>query len=488
MKLSKKAIWLSVASIAVKLVMVGIAWHATESTAQSKVTDYKKYYSNLPVEIARPSLPSIPNRQAKITSYGAVGDGVTLCTEAVAKAIDELASKGGGRVIIPEGVWLCGPIELKSHIELHLEKNALLVFSPNKKLYVTKKSSRCLPAISAKGQTDIAITGHGTIDGNGKYWRPVKRSKVSDVEWKEYAKLGGSTAEEGQLWFPYPLTHYDAITDNAKKEESKRADLFRPTDCERILLSGVTFQNSPRFHVHPCQSTDIVMDGITVRCPWNVQNGDGIDLSNCKRALIVNSTVDVGDDAICMKSGVGESGVKDGPVADVLIEDCTVYHGHGGFVVGSDCAGGMERIVVRHLTMSGTDTGLRFKSATERGGRTEKIFISDIVMNDIKDEAITFSCSYVDRKYNVGGGDKGFDANGSRKVAPYSPEFTDINIERVVCREAATAVHAEGMDDFAAVHDIKIKNSTFFFTQKDKEIDKNCSLSFDNVHFVTFDK
>ncbi|MBQ3636677.1 MAG: glycoside hydrolase family 28 protein [Bacteroidales bacterium] len=476
---SKKLLATAAISLVAKLVIVGLLF-----SSGTKAQDYKGRYKDLQTKLAAPAEPSIKGKDVIVTEFGAKGDGVSLCHEALQKAIDKVSASGGGRVIIPEGVWLSGPIELKSHVELHLYRNAILVFSPDKSLYTTKKSQRCLPAISAKGQTDIAITGHGTIDGSGKYWRPVKRSKVSDTEWKEYKKMGGEEAEEGKLWFPYNLKNFNNITDDAKKEEAKRADLFRPTDCKRILLRGVTFQNSPRFHVHPVTCEDIIIDGITVRCPWNAQNGDGIDLSNCRRALICNSTVDVGDDAICMKSGIGESGVKDGPTEDVLVEDCVVYHGHGGFVLGSDCSGGMKRMVVRRLTMSGTDTGLRFKSAVGRGGKTEKIYISDVVMNDIKDEAVTFSCSYVDKKYSVSEGKDG----ATVKAAPYSPEFSDITIRNVVCREAGVGLLSEGMPDFKAVYDIKMEDCTFFYTEKDRVDDGNCRITLDRVKFVTFDR
>ena len=432
--------------------------------------------------IAQPASPQIPDRQLSIADFGAKPDGISLCSDAFALAIDSLAKQGGGRVVVPEGVWLTGPIELKSHIDLHLADNAMIVFSPDKSLYDIPGANRGKALISAKKATDIAVTGHGTIDGGGKYWRPVKRSKVSDVEWKAFNDMGGTLTDEGKLWFPFNLTHFAPLTDTPQKEEGKRADLFRVTACQRIQLSGVTFQNSPRFHVHPCQSSDVIIDGITVRCPWNAQNGDGIDLSNCKRVLLVNSTVDVGDDAICMKSGIGEKGAADGPVSDVLVSRCTVYHGHGGFVLGSDCAGGMQRIVVSHCTFSGTDTGLRFKSAVGRGGKTSKIFISDVVMNDIKDQAVVFSCAYEDRKYSV----SSEQAGKVKTVAPFSPEFADIHISHVVCREAATAVFAEGMDDWDAVHDVSLSDCSFFFTKQDKAISDNCHLTFNNVSFKTF--
>ena len=202
---------------------------------------------------------------------------------------------------MPFGVWLTGPIQMKSNIELHVEKNAIIYFSPNKALYVDKegKSSRVDACIRASKCQNIAITGEGIIDGNGAQWRPVKRSKVSDVEWKTFKEMGGEELDNGSLWYPFNLkAGYPNIANSAKKQEGMRNDLVRFTNCENLYFSGVTFQNSPRFHVHPINCKNIIIDGITVRCPWNAQNGDAIDLSDCHQALIVNSIVDAGDDEI----------------------------------------------------------------------------------------------------------------------------------------------------------------------------------------------
>ncbi|MCQ2203902.1 MAG: glycoside hydrolase family 28 protein [Bacteroidales bacterium] len=445
--------------------------------------DYGRFYVNTPVELKQVEAPSFPDLTVDLRDYGAKGDGVTLCTSAFEQAISFLNKKGGGHLIVPAGVWLTGPIALKNNIDLHVEMGAIVILSPDKSLAVKEGSERCNPGISASKRTNIAITGHGIIDGNGKYWRPVKKSKVSDVEWKEFKALGGTETDGGKLWMPYNLKHFDNQTTNPKDEEAIRADLVRFTDCTNVLVKDVTIQNSPRFHLHPVRCSNVIIDNVTVRCPWNAQNGDAIDLSNCRQALIVNSIVDAGDDGLCMKSGTAQKGVEDGPCEDILIQDCKVFHAHGGFVIGSDCAGGMKNIVVRNCLFSGTDTGLRFKSAPNRGGKTENIFISNIAMNDIKDAAITFSCSYEDKKYAVNNNDD----KSIAKKAPFSPEFTDIHIDNVVCRESSIALFAEGMDDFDAIYDIDITNSTFFFTKKDKDI-YGAKINLKDVHFVTFDK
>ena len=449
----------------------------------AKAEDYKKYYQDMPVELRQVTAVAIPENTVILTDFGGVGDGVTLNTEAFRKAISALTKKGGGRLVVPQGVWLTGPIQLKDNIDLHITRNAIVLFSPDKSLFVDKdgKSSRCDAGIKASKRKNIAITGEGIVDGNGAQWRPVKRGKVSDVEWKRFKEIGGVERGNGQLWYPWDVkAGYPNIAETPEQQEKMRQDLVRLTDCENVLIKGVTFQNSPRFHVHPCNSRNVIIDGVTVRCPWNAQNGDAIDISDCHQVLIVNSVVDAGDDGLCMKSGNMKPTALVNGCEDILIQDNTVFHAHGGFVIGSESITGMKRIVVRQCQFSGTDTGLRFKSGIGRGGKTEDIFISDIVMNDITDEAIVFQCDYVDRP-------AGHDEKKETKAVKLEkvPDFTDIDITRVVCRGSKTAIKAKGVEGLDCIHDIKISNSTIVYSQKGLDIDENSArLALDNVQVV----
>ena len=429
--------------------------------------DYSKYYQNLPTEVKPVVEVVIPDYAVSVTDFGGVGDGSTLNTEAFRKAISALTKKGGGRVVVPQGVWLTGPIVMKDNIELRIEKNAIVMFSPDKSLYLDKdgKSSRVEPCIKASKRRNIAITGEGIIDGNGVQWRPVKRSKVSDVEWKRFKEMGGVERSNGQLWYPWdPKDGSPNLGDTPEAQEKRRNDLVRFTDCENILFEGVTFQNSPRFHVHPLNSRNVIIDGITVRCPWNAQNGDAIDISDCHQVLIVNSTVDAGDDGLCMKSGKYKEKSLVNGCEDILIQDNTVYHAHGGFVIGSENVCGTKRLVVRQCRFSGTDTGLRFKSGIGRGGKTEKIYISDIVMTDITDEAIIFQCDYVDRPAGREG------ATSSDPKDQFIPQFHDIHINNVVCRGAGTGIYAHGIEGYDCI-DVTIENTTIVNAKKATDID-----------------
>lgn len=422
-----------------------------------------------------PAKVSIPQASVSILDYGAVPDGITLNTEAFRKAVSALEKKGGGHLNVPEGIFLTGPIVLKDCMDLHLERGAVLLMSPDKREFYDGKSVR--PGISASKRHDVSISGEGIIDGNGAWWRPVKRSKVSDVEWKEYLKMGGTVSGDGSLWYASGLKHLPDIAADAKAQEKLRTHLVRFTDCERISVTGVTLQNSPKFHLVPQRCRDIIIDGVTVRCPWNAQNGDGIDLMQCQRALIAHCTVDVGDDGICLKGGAGEKALKDGPCKDIVIEYNTVFHAHGGFVIGSEFSGGMENIIVRHNTFCGTDTGLRFKSAPERGGKTSNIRIHDIQMTDIKDQAIVFQTDYADRP-------AGYENNQAATTQNFVPEFTDIEISRVVCRGCSVAIKADGTEK--TVHGIKISDSVFFWYDTPTQISATPMVTLENVRLESF--
>lgn len=451
--------------------------------------DYTTYYRNLPTPMPSVSAPVFPENTVNLKDFGAVGDGITLNTEAFKKAISSLEKQGGGRLVVPAGVWMTGLISLKDNIDLHLEKNAIIMASPEKSLFIKekngKKDSKCTPLITASKRKNIAITGEGVIDGNGAYWRPVKRSKVSDTEWNEFKEMGGTETDGGKLWFPFNLKHYGNIASTPEAQEKMRTHLIRLTDCQNVLVEGVTIQNSPKFHLIPTHCQNVIVDGVTIRCPWNAQNGDALDISCCKDVLIINNTIDAGDDGICMKGGVGNNSPEDGPCENILIENNAVFHAHGGFVIGSEFSNGMKNIVVRNNRFSGTDTGLRFKSGIGRGGKTENIYISNIYMTDIKDEAIIFECSYIDKKYSV---KEDGQKSAVIKDAPFAPEFTDIHISDVVCRGAKTAISAHGLPGLSCIHNITIDNSTFFYTEKDIDTDETAEIKISGTKFVTFDK
>lgn len=416
--------------------------------------DYSGSLESLPFEMQAPVLPEIPSLTVSLSDFGGKGDGIALNTEAFDRALTHLSEIGGGHLIVPSGIWLTGPIRLRSNIDLHLEKDAIVLFSSDKSLFPVipadqgTSGTMRTPPVFAHNISNFMITGEGVFDGNGEYWRPYKRFKVSDAEWKKLQRL---ELKEVTLYGSH--VYYPTLTNPTENLETKRARLIRVTGCDRFLIRGVVVQNSPSFHVNIVMSHDFVLDGITVRCPWNAQNGDGIDLSSCQRALLKDCSVDCGDDAICLKSGIGDLGRKRGPCKDIVVEDCTVFHGHGGFVIGSDNSGGMENILVRCCRFIDTDVGLRFKSGRDRGGLMTGIYVDSVVMCDIAEEAILFDSYYQEKV-----GDAGNAVAAS--VTADTPRFDGFHISGVVCRDAGTAILCKGLAEMP-VKNVDISDCSF---------------------------
>ncbi len=410
-----------------------------------------------------------------IVQYGAVANGKTLSTQSIQKAIDACHNNGGGVVLIPAGIWISGPLVIKSNVNLHIAQNALLQFTTDFSQYPLVKGDweglpqwRNQSPLSADNAENIAITGKGVVDGSGDAWRQVKKGKMTDSQWKNLLKSGGVLNEKKDTWYPSeialkgslepanpgliddskPLSYYESIKDFL------RPNLLVFTNSKRILLEGVTFQNSAAWCLHPLMSEDITIRNIVVRNPWYSQNGDGIDLESCKNVLIEDSFFDVGDDALCIKSGRDEAGRKRGmPTENVIIRNCIVYHAHGGFVVGSEMSGGARNIFVEDCTFIGTDIGLRFKTTRGRGGIVENIYIKNIFMKDIPGEAILFDMYYMARDpVPMAGEERAEPVVEVLPVDETTPQFRNFYINNVVCNGAATGIFLRG------VPEMQIKN------------------------------
>lgn len=417
-------------------------------------------------------LPQIPDRSFTLTDFGAVGDGLTDNTDAFQRAIQACSEAGGGRVMIPAGLWLTGPLKLASRLELHTEAGAVVLFTKDFEQYPLVMSTfegipsvRCQSPLDAEGLEHIALTGEGVFDGNGEAWRPVKRWKMTGPQWEKLVKSGGVTDREGEFWWPSEAAmngraHTEQLVQEGNHDPSAyeayraylRPNLLSFRKCKYILLDGPTFQNSAAWCLHPWASEHVTVRNVNVRNPWFAQNGDGLDLDSCRYAIIENCSFDVGDDAICMKSGKDEAGRALGiPCEYVTIRDCIVYHGHGGFVIGSEMSGGVRRVRVSDCTFMGTDIGLRFKSARGRGGVVEEIEISRIRMNQIAGEAISFHLFY------AGVEGSGSAQNDVYPVTEGTPIFRNIEIRDVVCSGAHTALIVNGLPEMP-LEDVRLHN------------------------------
>jgi polygalacturonase len=269
-------------------------------------------------------------------------------------------------------------------------------------------------------------------------------------------------SEDKKTWYPTEsslkgskLKNPGQITDDKTPDFYREIkDFLRPNllvlaNCNKILLEGVTFQNSPAWCLHPLMSENITVRNIMVKNPWYAQNGDGIDLESCKNVLIENSVFDVGDDGICIKSGRDAEGRKRGmPTQDVIIRNCTVYAAHGGFVIGSEMSGGAKNIWVNDCTFIGTDIGLRFKTTRGRGGIVENIYINNITMKDIIGEAILFDMYYAAQDPIALTGEKREPPKVETKpVTEETPQFQNIYITNVVADGAEKAIFVRGLPE-----------------------------------------
>ena len=423
--------------------------------AQAQENPYCAYTRQLPFSMSEVAAPVFPKKTVSLAQYGAKGDGKTLCTEAFSKAIDELSRQGGGRLSVPQGVWFTGPIVLKSHVDLHLEKGAVILFSGDMDLYPVIETNyegelrkHCQSPVSAVGQTDIAITGQGIIDGNGICWRPLKKEKVTEGQWKKFTSKGG-VFPRSTMWYP------------SEERVKVRPVLLYLESCRNVLLQGVTFQNSPNWCLHPLLCENLIVDQVMVRNPAYAQNGDAIDVESCRNVLVINSSFDAGDDGICLKSGRDEQGRRRGrPTENVVVDGCTVFNGHGGFVVGSEMSGGVRNIWVNDCQFLGTDAGLRFKSCRGRGGVVENIYIRNISMADILGDAVTFDLFYGGKSVieQLESGER-INNIAAEPVGEGTPVFRNIDIQHVVCRGAHRALWFNGLPEMP-ISDICLSDIT----------------------------
>lgn len=332
---------------------------------------------------------------------GGKNDGKTLNTAAIAKAIDKLSAQGGGTLYFPAGVYLTGPITMKSNITLDIESGAVLSFSDDFDLYMPYVEMRYEgvvmnsfhPLIYAYEAENITIKGRGTLEGNGNAWwqetwrieTAVKKSE--NVEQTKYQKAfleANPTLE---------------IEPQSDWKRTLARQFFRPPfiqlyKCKNILIEGLHIQNSPFWTVNPEFCENLNITGLTINNPSS-PNTDGINPSSCKNVHISNCHISVGDDCITIKSGRDLQGRQYGvPCENITITNCTMLKGHGGVVIGSEMSGDVRKVAISNCVFDGTDRGIRLKSTRGRGGVVEEIRVDNVVMKDIKKEAIVLNLFY----------------------------------------------------------------------------------------------
>jgi polygalacturonase len=374
-----------------------------------------------------PSLdpPSFPGRTFDVRDFGAVGDGETVNTRAFLQAVQACHSSGGGVVLVPAGTWVTGPIHLRSHVNLHLDAEALVRFSPRFADYLPVVFTRwegieCYnysPLIYAQDCENVAVTGQGTFDGQGEAWWHWKQLQQDAAQTLYDAEFDGIPVEERVY---------------GTEEAALRPQFLQPINCCNVLVEGVTFLNGPMWTVHPVYCENVLIRGVTVKSTG--PNTDGLNPDSCRNVIVEDCSFSTGDDCIAINSGMNEDGWRVGkPCENILIRNCHMSEGHGAVAIGSGMSGDVRNVYVRDCRFTGGDQGIRLKSMRGRGGVVENVYFENIRMSGLRLEAIVLNMFY-----------------GSTTVAPKSnalPIFRDIHIKNVTCEDAGAAVDIRGLPE-----------------------------------------
>ena len=383
--------------------------------------------------------PVFPDRTFDIRDYGAIGDGITVNTNAFASAIAVCADAGGGKVLIPEGIWFTGPIHLKSNINLHIAQGAEVRFSNNPDDYLPVVFTRlegieCYnysPLIYAIDCNNIAITGKGVFNGQGEPWWPWKKKQKKAVQGLYDSQFNGIPVEKRMY---------------GTQEAALRPPMIQLLNCRNVLLEDYTSKNSPFWTTHLVYCDHVIVRNIRLLNPEHAPNTDGLNLDSSRNIHVQGLYADVGDDAVCIKSGMNEDGWRVArPSENIVIENCHVKKGHGGIVFGSDMSGGIRNVFVQNCEYDGTLMGVRMKSMRGRGGYIENIWIQDIKMNNIGWHAIILNMFY------------GASSATSRSDTP--PQFHDIHIKNITCHGARDAITLRGLPE-ENIENITLENIT----------------------------
>jgi polygalacturonase len=397
-------------------------------------------------EYAAPKLPAegkFPSDKIiKITDAGAVADGATLASGAIAKAIDQVAAAGGGIVQFPaQGaatVYLTGPIRLKSNVTLQIDEGVTVKFSNDRSLYPLVKTRyesvdimNFSPLIYAYQCENIKITGKGTLDGQGSAWWAWARGNPSTAIMRNY-----TNDREGK--FPLDQRVF------GNEHPGYRTCFIEPYECKKVVIEGVTLRQSPFWNIHPVYSEDVIVRDVTVF--GDGPNTDGCDPDSCKRVLIEKCDFTTGDDCIAIKSGRDGDGIrKNATCEDITIKDCIMKGGHGAVTMGSETSAGIKHVYSENCKVDGPDSAIRLKSTRGRGGGIEDVFIKNMQVTSTKQYGITIDMMYT----RTTEGPKG----------ETTPVFKNIRIEDFTCNAAPQGIYINGLTE-SNVENVILKNIT----------------------------
>jgi polygalacturonase len=426
-------------------------------------------WDSVPAILARIRPPVFPKRDFDVITYGAVGDGVTDCSEPIKKAIAVCSQAGGGRVVVPAGDFLTGAIHLRSKVNLHIAAGATLRFSPDSRLYLPAVYTRwegveCMsysPFIYAFEQQNIAVTGAGTLDGqaSNEHWWPWNGSPV----------FGGSRERPNQMAARSRLFKMGENDVPVNKRVFGEGSFLRPNfiqfyRCRNVLIEGVTVQNSPMWQIHPVLCTNVTVRGVTAAS--HGPNNDGCNPESSRYVLVEDCLFDTGDDCIAIKSGRNRDGRRIGaPSENIIIRNCRMKDGHGGVTMGSEASGGVRNVFAENCSMDSPnlDRVLRLKTNSVRGGFIEDIFMRHVTVGQVADAILRVDLFYEE-------GDAG----------QFPPRIRNIEMMNVTSKKSRYALYLRGYKR-APLRNIRLAHCSFENVSESDVVENVEGLTFDSV-------
>jgi len=433
-------------------------------------------WSQVPEILSRIIPPNFPEKDFHITEYGAVGDGKTDCTEAIKQAIENCHAAGGGRVIVPEGIYMTGAIHLKSNVNLHVMKNATVLFSQDTRKFLPVVFTRfegveCMnysPLVYAYEQENIALTGEGTLDGGAMTnvwwdWKgPWDDSKKTPTGWNQ-----GKPDQRADVAKLQEMANNNVpVPDRIFGEGCYlRPNFIQPYRCKNVLIEGVTIKNSPMWIIHPVLCSNVTIKRVNIESLG--PNNDGCNPESCTDVLIKDCYFNTGDDCIAIKSGRNADGRRVNVASEnIVIQGCTMRDGHGGVVIGSEISGSCRNVFAEDCVMDSPnlERALRIKTNSMRGGVVENIFLRNITVGQVSDAVIRIFFHY-----------------GEGDVGQHTPIVRNIYVKNMTSQKSRYALLFEGFER-SPISNIHLEACRFDGVAKGNKLEYVVDLNMKDVY------